>query len=197
MTAQEFKKMSKSKMIDKLKKVDFRKDCRVYFSSKELYEIRNFAKKVVKKKMQEDVHKGDCSREVDRWMNGYLGELAVEKYLGLKFSDLSIGDSDDYAVPDLQTAGYKLGVKTCIYPNFPVINRNIHTPQIFVCVSEDRKMATILGLADVNLLKENLKLKDNDDLVYAKTMLDRKTVFSLIEKLDKVKTEKDIECYKK
>lgn len=142
MDSKEFRKMSKEKLLEQINKMDYGKENKVFFKQRELEEIRQFAIKVVSKKMNEEVHQNDCSREVDRWIDGYLGEKAVEKFLGIKFSDKSVGDSEDYAVPDLSTIGYKLGVKTCRFPNFPVINRNIHTPQIFVLISSGEMTPT-------------------------------------------------------
>ena len=197
MTAGEFREFSKKELFKRLDKMNLGKDKIIYFSEKELKEIEDFAKKVVQEKMKEEVHQKDCGREVERWMNGYLGEKAVEKFLGVSFSDKTVGKSKSYSFPDLESIGYKVGVKTCRFPNFPTINRDIHTPQIFVMISGDGKRATILGLADVNLLKENLDNKDNDDLVYAKSMLERKTAFSMLTKLKQFKSLEDLKDYKK
>ena len=96
----------------------------------------------------------------------------------------------------MKAAGYNIGIKTCQYPLFPVINRNIKDAQIFVLLNKDYSKAIILGLADIDLIKENLNNKENDKLIRDKDMLNRKTAFSLIEKLKPITNIKDLSSYK-
>lgn len=110
--------------------------------------------------------------------------------------DETVGNSKKYAHADLKKAGYNVGIKSCCFPNFPVVNRDIKEPQIFILLNEEKNKAIILGLADLDLLQENLKDKSNDDLIIMKSMLDRKTAFSKIEKLKKINSIDELETYR-
>lgn len=181
---------------DKFKQLGLRNNVKVMFSEDEILMIKKDIELIIEEKQKEAVHKLDSSREFKRWFTGMLGELAVEKYLGVKFSDRTAGNSINYNIPDMQPCGYNIGIKSCRFPNFPVINRNINTPQIFVFILENPYRAVITGIADVDVLKENLLDRSNDDLVYAKSMLSRKTAFSKIEKLKKIDSLADLDDYR-
>lgn len=180
----------------KLAKLGIKVETRITFSCSEMNHIRQVVDNIIRQKQFEYIHKKDNTKEFERWLTGMLGELAVEKALHLKFRDESTGDSSKYAVPDLKSAGYNVGVKTFCYPNFPVVNRNIDHPQIFVLLSRNKTQAYVLGIADVALLKKNNANKYNNNLVHCKSMLKRKTAFSEIENLKKITGLQDLEKYK-
>ena len=157
---------------------------KVSFTDADVAKVREAAEKIAREKAKESIHQTDSYKEVDRFMTGYLGELAVEKYLGISFSDMSVGTSSSYDLPDMMPAGYEVGVKTSVFPCFPVINRNIDIPQIIVCLSPDYNQAIILGYADVELLQAAAHDPEGDQYVFVKSMLSRKTAFTAIDKLD-------------
>ena len=73
---------------------------------------------LVREKQKEDHHKKDDRFLKSRFMNGFLGELAVEQMTGLNFHDHSIGRSTEYNLPDM--AGCEdncltVGIKTFSY----------------------------------------------------------------------------------
>ena len=82
---------------------------------------KEFAKEIVKTKLKERHHFIDNSQEIKRWKNGFLGEFAVEKFLGKRFVDLSIGSSKSYFIPDLSPLGVDWGIKTVEKGKFPII----------------------------------------------------------------------------
>src|SRR4051812_10823231 len=80
-------------------KVDF---VEVVIPDNKIKLLEEFASKVIQKKSEENHHKIDNGSEYKRFYTGMLGELALEQYLNIDFVDLSIGDSQKYAVADLK-----------------------------------------------------------------------------------------------
>ena len=119
-----------------------------------------FAKEIVKTKLKERHHFIDNSQEIKRWKNGFLGEYAVEKFIGKKFVDLSIGDSKKYHVSDLSKLGIDWGIKTVEYGNFPIIFKNSFKDEIIVIKKTDQ-LFYICGLAT----KETLNKFQSEDLI--------------------------------
>lgn len=167
----------------------------ITFTDQDIQQIKSEIKSIIQEKQKESLHQLDNTKEEKRWLTGMLGELAVEKYLNISFRDSSVGNSNLYNVPDLEKSGYNIGVKSSMFPNFPVINRTITYPQIFVLIRENPYRGIILGLADMDLIQENLQDKTNDDLIYVKAMLSRKTAFSKLDQLKPIKTTADLEPY--
>ena len=110
---------------------------RVYIDEEDIKEVENFVNEILTQKLKEDVYKTDNKHAFKRWKTGIIGELVIEKKLQINFRDKTIGISQNYAYPDMKAAGYNIGIKTCQYPLFPVINRNIKDPQIFVLLNKD------------------------------------------------------------
>ena len=169
---------------------------KIIFTDEDYNFIKDLSDRIIEEKKKEEIHKKDGKCEPKRWTTGLFGELAVEKYFNINIIDETVGNSKNYAHADLKKAGYNVGVKTCCFPNFPVINRDIHEPQLFVLLNEKKTQAMILGLADLDLLQENLKDKSNDELIFMKSMLDKKTAFSKIEKLKKINSIDELETYR-
>lgn len=169
---------------------------KVSITSDEEKAIEKFVRKIIEVKKSEEIYINDCNSLFKRWKTGMLGEYVIEKKLDLSFRDQHIGNSRDYSYPDMKIAGYKVGIKSSRFPYLPVINRNIKEPQIFVLFNHDYSKALILGLADMSLLKENLAMEENDNFIIDKNMLDRKTCFSLIDKLKPINSISDLEIYK-
>lgn len=150
-----------------------------------------FTRNVIKRKMQEQVHKRDHRNEHRRWMTGTLGELSLESFLGIRFWDSSIGHSFKYAVPDLSSIGLPIGVKSFRVGNFPLVNR-LHTShsrpdptigQIFLAIEINRRKAYLYGFADRNLLLINEKDPESNRYVKDFHALNRKTAFIKLDQL--------------
>lgn len=119
-------------------------------------QIRSFVKGVVEKKRSEGgQYFKDPKSLAKRYYTGWGGECAVEQYLGKPFVDFSIGDSNDYYVPDLRSAGYEVGVKTVSMGDFPLLRKptpsSSNTPQIIV-LRESRYDFYIIGLATYDVV---------------------------------------------
>ena len=127
------------------------------FTDDEIARITEWAEKKSEYKLasKEEHHIADGSKEVKRNITGQMGEWAVEKYLDISFVDWTIGDSVNYAHPDI---GIKnVGVKTVEYGKFPVIFVNSYYPEI-ICVKKGNSVY-ILGLAETAVLNKYLDSK--------------------------------------
>ena len=89
-----------------------------------------------------------------RWGTGLGGECAVEKVVGREFVDFSVGRSFDYCYPDLQSLGYRVGVKTSSWGSFPLIKTTENTDQIIVIKKSDR-VYHVLGILRTPILQES------------------------------------------
>ena len=121
-------------------------------------QIRSFVKQVVDKKRAEGgQYFEDSVSMAKRFYTGWGGECAVEQYIGKPFVDFSVGDSHDYFVPDLRSAGYEVGVKTVSMGDFPLLRMptpsSSHTPQIIV-IRESRYEFYICGLATYEVVND-------------------------------------------
>jgi len=166
--------------------------CRVSFTPSELSFAASLANQIVAQKLKEIHHKQDHEKEVERWMTGLLGEMAVQDALHIDFMDYSVGFSKDYDKPDLEKAGFAVGIKTSCFPNFPVINRTIEYPQLIVILNSHKTQAVVAGLASLDLLKQNAFSKSNEMYVKYKAMLDRKNAFVDIDKLEIIRNKEDL-----
>lgn len=113
-----------------------------------------------------------------------MGEIAVQNALKIPFLEYTAGYSNNYNHPDLEAAGFAVGVKTSQYPNFPAVPRFAVEPQIIVILDKYRRGALIAGLASRELLQENNRDKRNDYYIKSNTMLDRKTAFTRLTELE-------------
>ena len=115
--------------------------------------VNKFVVDVIKIKKNENHHFIDNSQEEKRWKNGFLGEFAVEKFLGKKFVDLTIGSSKKYFVPDLSPLGVDWGIKTVEKGKFPIIFKKSYKDEIIVIKKNDFEFF-ICGLATREILNE-------------------------------------------
>ena len=122
--------------------------------------VNKFVVDVIKIKKNEDHHFIDNSQEEKRWKNGFLGEFAVEKFLGQKFVDLTIGSSKKYFIPDLSSLGIDWGIKTVEKGKFPIIFKKSFKDEIIVIKKSDKEFF-ICGLAT----KEILDKYQSDELI--------------------------------
>ena len=124
----------------------------IKFSNAELEKINKFVLAVINEKKKESHHKKDNRSTYKRFFTGTLGELALEKYLGIEgIVDWSVGDSKKYHRPDLNNIGINAGIKTVEYGLFPIIFKKSHSPEI-INISWKSKYVYICGLATVDIL---------------------------------------------
>lgn len=124
---------------------------KVSLSTEKDSQIRSFVKQVIEKKRSEGgQYFKDPKSLAKRYYTGWGGECAVEQYIGKSFVDFTVGDSHDYYVPDLKSAGYDVGVKTVNMGDFPLLRKptpsSSNTPQIIV-LRESKLDYYICGLA--------------------------------------------------
>ena len=65
---------------------------RIILPDTKVAQVKEFVREVLKKKNTEHHHQVDNNFEYARWVNGFLGECAVEQYIGKPFVDFSVGD---------------------------------------------------------------------------------------------------------
>lgn len=124
---------------------------KVSLSTNKDAQIRSFVKRVIEKKRSEGgQYFNDPESLAKRYYTGWGGECAVEQHIGKTFVDFSIGESHDYYVPDLRSAGYEVGVKTVSMGDFPLLRKptpsSSNTPQIIV-IRDSNLDFYICGLA--------------------------------------------------
>lgn len=143
--------------------------------------VSDFLVKFIAAKSQESVHQMDATNREKRFGTGFLGEAAMEQFLGVDFMDTSIGNSMNYAIADMAPIGVNAGVKTGVYENdkFIAINRSLRHPQVMCFLSPDRKRVIIAGLATVEVLNKY----SDDSLIMTRDMAGRKTGFYGFDKL--------------
>jgi hypothetical protein len=128
---------------------------RVTLEDKDFERIRHRAKRIIEKKKTEIQNLNDSGSMLKRWVTGWCGERVVEKYLDIEFMDLSIGESYSYNTPDLLSAGFRVGVKTCNVRDFPLMKpptaSHICIPEIFV-IKEDKNNYLVAGIGNYEVL---------------------------------------------
>lgn len=158
-------------------------------------EAKDFCQRIVAAKKKEKLHKKDGNYEWRRWFTGTLGEMALEKFLGVSFRDktITVGSSYKHDVPDLSPIGLEVGVKSFRVGNFPLVNRSkfdLETKkrkklygQVFIGISEEKKTAYLLGIAFDEQLYVNEINRDNERYVKDTNALLRKTAFTYFDHL--------------
>ena len=151
--------------------------------------LDEFIKNIVAKKKLENHHKIDSFNEAYRWRTGMGGELALEQLLGKKFVDLSIGDSNDYHIPDLSNLGLEVGIKSVELGKYPVIFKGSEKPEIVIIRLADDTFS-ILGVA----LAEDLNKYQDDSHILSPALRARgtKTAFVGLYKLKSFKNYEEL-----
>jgi hypothetical protein len=103
---------------------------------------------------------------IKRFSNGMLGEMAVEKFLGIQFIDWTIGDLEKYQVPDMLNLGFDVGIKTVEHGKFPIILKDNTYAQIINIYRPIDKTCFVCGLAT----KEVLNTYQCEDLIIAPSL---------------------------
>lgn len=142
--------------------------------------VTMFTKNVILKKMSEAQYQLDGFNKHKRFYTGMLGEAGLEVLLNKPFMDWSIGYSREYAVPDLKTMGFNIGIKTVEYGKFPLVMKQPKDPEI-INIKTKNDTIIILGLATVDVLREY----SSDSLVLSPNVLRKgtKTGFFGFDKL--------------
>jgi hypothetical protein len=142
--------------------------------------LDEFVKNVMVKKKNESHHVVDSFNEAKRWRTGTGGELALSQYIGKEFVDLSVGDSNDYHVPDLSSIGLNIGIKTVELGKYPIIFKQSEKPEIIIIRLDDEKFC-ILGVAS----PEDLNKYQSDDEILSPSLKARgtKTAFTGLYKV--------------
>ena len=149
--------------------------------------VKDFCNELIKVKERESHHVIDGNKEFKRFYTGFLGESAVESFLGVDFMDWTIGESSIYHVADLSKLSIDCGVKTVEKGKFPVIHKQSDKSQI-ICIKVSLNKVYILGIADIDVLNTY----QDDNLILSPFLRRRnvKTGFYGFEKLNKMKTVK-------
>jgi hypothetical protein len=120
--------------------------------------------------------KTDTDYRWERELTGMLGELAVEKWLGLNFIDWTHGLSKDYDSPDLKPLGLNVGIKCAIYGNYPCVPLNPTYPQIMALRKRIEGTRTneilLCGIAKTVIVKQY-----QDELLITEEARERKAGF--------------------
>lgn len=120
-------------------------------------EVSEFVDRIVERKLLEGgQYSEDAGSMPKRFMTGFCGECAVEEYLGKRFVDFSIGHSKTYNIPDLQSIGLEIGIKTVNLGDFPLLKipspSSPQTPQIIVL--KEGSTYHIAGIATFEIVNE-------------------------------------------
>lgn len=121
--------------------------------------VREFAKQFQKAKSFEHLHQIDDEQEIKRYMTGFSAELALEKLLGVKILDTSLGKSENYNHADLKDNGINVGIKCAHYGNYPVVFKKPYNAEIVTVLRGNKvyvcgvaSIQTMLDYADDNLI---------------------------------------------
>lgn len=167
---------------------------RVLIDDNKSYQIKMFAKQLAAAKQKEQHHQRDNRSGANRFATGLMGEAAVEKLLGIDIIDWSIGNSENYHIPDIP--GYNVGIKTVEKNRFPIIFKRNDYPQI-ICIHSDRidNLVFVCGLATPDVLNRY----QSDELILDSRLRERgtKTGFFGFEHLQQVRSLEDISNFKK
>lgn len=125
--------------------------------------VREFAKQFQKAKSFEHIHQIDDEQEIKRYMTGFSAELALEKMLGVKILDTTLGKSENYNHADLKENGINIGIKCAQYGNYPVVFKQPYNAEI-VTVLKGNKVY-VCGVASVQTM---LKYADDNLILNAK-----------------------------
>jgi hypothetical protein len=94
-------------------------------------------------------------------MTGFLGEAAMESYLGVPVLDrdrqgrIAVGKSMSFVGADLaRGTGLDIGVKSSEFPNFPVVKKNVRRPQV-ICFKIGERDYYVGGYASMKVQREN------------------------------------------
>lgn len=141
---------------------------RYQFTREEIMDLIPKIELIAEKKVSESNYKTDKKNIAGRFMTGVMGELAIEKALGVKFVDLgykSVTHSKFFNHPDLKNIGLNIGVKTVRNGKSHLVPHINRYPQI-ICLRDSNSSIIVCGVADVKTLNE----KQSEDLVLSRDL---------------------------
>ncbi|PMR71811.1 hypothetical protein [Billgrantia endophytica] len=142
---------------------------RIEFNKQELMPIIELTKQIVEEKEKEFNYQIDGISTHKRYMTGLIGELAVERLLGINFIDYTQEANQTHSkyfnTPDLENAGINLGVKTVEYGKVPLIPFYNNYSQI-ICIRDTPKSVLVCGIAT----NEILNTYQDEELVLSKKL---------------------------
>lgn len=128
---------------------------RVKFSKADLLPIIELTKTIVKEKEREFNYQIDGISTHKRYMTGLIGELAIERLLGINFIDYEQKAEQTHSkyfnTPDLEKANFNLGVKTVEFGKVPLIPSHNNYSQI-ICIRDTPKSVLVCGIASTEIL---------------------------------------------
>lgn len=142
---------------------------RIEFTKQELLPLIELTKQIAEEKIKESNYKIDNLNIHKRYMTGLMGELAVERLLGINIIDYKQEENRTHSkffnTPDLQDAGFNVGVKTVEYGKVPLIPTYNRYSQI-ICIRDTPKSILVCGIAT----PETLNTHQTEDLVLANSL---------------------------
>ncbi len=124
----------------------------INIEKKEVEKVTKFVTELILKKEIEPHHKIDPNQEFKRFFTGFLGELSLEKLLGVQFIDWEIGNSVRFNIADLNCLNLNVGIKTVEYGKFPIIHKKVIRPEIINVKLTDSQIY-VCGFASIQVLK--------------------------------------------
>lgn len=152
--------------------------------------INEFLIHLIEQKEKEFHHLIDKNSHFKRYYTGILGEVAMEKYLGVTgIVDWTIGNSETYNVPDLKGIGINTGIKTVNYGSFPIVFKKNFSNEI-IMIRWKEKHVYLCGLAT----KEILNKYQSEELIIDKKLRERgtKSAFYGFEHLKRFKSKEEL-----
>lgn len=169
--------------------------------TEEMYEVaQQFVQEIVIEKSKERQHQLDPRNEEKRWMTGVLGEMVLEELLQMTFCDRTIGQSKEYAKPDLHLLQLKIGVKSFDLGNFPLIpkgkqfnkKRVPSDGEVFIGVSAYHREAYVFGVGFNDVIEQNELNPESIRYVKDNNAKNRKTAFIALDQLHYFQTFEDL-----
>lgn len=157
----------------------------VSLTAEDLKKAQDWAERFARYKMgqgsRERTFAEDNGKLVKRTITGKLGEMALEKLLGQRFSSTALGDTRKFDTPDLAPLGIAAGIKTVEMGKFPVVSETPKYPEIITLLhwKDGLPQVAVLGVATPALLKG---FSDSSHIL-DKNMLGRKTAFTGLAEL--------------
>ena len=132
----------------------------IQINNNKIKQIRNFAKEVIKTKINENGYRYDNKKLYKRFYNGMLGEVAVEQFLDRSFIDWTIGQSRLYNRADLTQLGLNIGIKSVEYGKLPLVKKRPQRAEIINLIMNDNTVM-IGGYASIF----DLMVFSNDEMI--------------------------------
>jgi hypothetical protein len=118
----------------------------------ELEQILNFSKRLVKQKIKGELKPSENPKVLLKsYYNGYIGEVALEHFLKMKFIHWKIREKNEKDMCDLKYLGINVGIKSSKSSDLPVLYPFPKNPEI-ITVIEPPATVYICGFASKAIL---------------------------------------------